>query len=116
MKLRDHPLMSFRGRRNWPPAWTPIRRKINNHLTGELGILLEASLSVIDDDRCYLLMEHEGDTYMGSLSFDDAEFCKRVCELLKSQRDRLIKEVGESDIDTNKTVQPIRDALKAGRG
>jgi len=38
MKLRAHPLMSYRGVSNWPPVWVGTNQK-HEPLRGEVGIL-----------------------------------------------------------------------------
>src|SRR5213593_1335425 len=37
MDLRNHPLMSRRGARNWPPVWTWIGGGENKRPKGEVG-------------------------------------------------------------------------------
>src|SRR5215510_13411167 len=36
MLLRDHPLMSYRGVRNWPPSWTWLDGVENKYSRGSL--------------------------------------------------------------------------------
>ncbi len=83
MKLRDHPLISFGGRCHWPPMWMPIPRHDDTTTDEVVGILEEVYGSVIDDRRCYLIVNQEGQTYMGTLQLENSEFCKELCELLK---------------------------------
>ena len=45
MLLRDHPLMSYRGRRNWPPRWLPGKDIGGEELSGEIGALVEVVVS-----------------------------------------------------------------------
>jgi hypothetical protein len=45
MKLRDHPLMSRAGVRNWPPAWLWRAGSGDAKPYGEVGILREVILS-----------------------------------------------------------------------
>jgi hypothetical protein len=68
MKLRDHPLMSYRGVSNWPPAWVGKDTKELQQPSGEIGILKNAILSKLKPhSRFYLLIEYEGEEYLGTL-------------------------------------------------
>jgi hypothetical protein len=87
MLLRDHPQMRYRGHRSWPPDWTwlsgvDIEKK---GLSGEIGILREVAPSLVLPvaDRCFLYIDHEGSSYIGSLLFDDSTFCSQIVELLR---------------------------------
>jgi hypothetical protein len=69
MLLRDHPLMSRYGVRNWPPVWTWVDGSEDKSPKGEVGILIWASLTGVQPpDKCYLLMNHEGSSYMGGFA------------------------------------------------
>ena len=99
MQLRSHPLMSYHGASNWPPAWVWIGAEENKHPKGEVGTLSKVWFSAIHPyNRCYLRMEFEGDDYMGVLLFDDLPFCGEVFKLLAKNLDRSIKEVGDVNI------------------
>jgi hypothetical protein len=99
MLFRDHPLMSRHGVPNWPPLWTWVDGLENEFPKGEVGILIWASLTGIQPpDRCYLLMKHEGSSYMGCLLLDDPAFCRYVTKLLDSSRNRPIADVGSLDV------------------
>jgi len=81
-QLRNHPRMSFRGRRNWPPEWYPTPSKSGDIETGEIGTLEEVFQSVLDESRCYLTIRHRGQVYIGVLRFDDSKSCKEVSDLI----------------------------------
>jgi hypothetical protein len=84
MLLREHPLMSRRGVRNWPPVWTWIDGEQDKHPLGEIGILKAVFLSNLKPaDRCFLKIVHEESSYLGCLLFDDYAFCKHITELLQ---------------------------------
>jgi hypothetical protein len=51
MLLRDHPLMSYRGTRNWPPVWTWTRGGENKYPKGEVGILKTVEPSKIQPPK-----------------------------------------------------------------
>ncbi len=98
MELRQHPLMSFRGRRNWPPEWIQSPTQNGDTVTGEVGILKEVYPSVLDRSRCYLTITHNGQSYIGVLRFDNAGFCKKISELLSQNLTHEIEEIAGSDI------------------
>ena len=95
MKLRDHPLMSYRGSKNWPPVWTRARGNVVKTVTGEVGILTYVHSNAQSSSRCYLIMDYEDETYVGTLIFGDQAFCKQVTDLLKLHLKRPVKDLGE---------------------
>jgi hypothetical protein len=99
MLLRYHPLMSRHGVCNWPPHWIWVEGDENKFPEGEVGNLKCVSLTGIQPaDRCYLLISHEGSTYMGCLQFDDDKFCRYVALFLESYSNRPIAEIGSLDV------------------
>jgi hypothetical protein len=98
MELRSHPRMSFQGVRNWPPAWTSTSGTLTTLPTGEIGVLEQVKLSVIDPSTCFIMMSQDGNYYIGRLTFDDQEFCHQVCELLKGHYGHLLVDIGALDI------------------
>ena len=99
MLIRDHPLMSRYGVRSWPPVWTCVDGSEDKSPKGEVGILIWASLTGVQPpDKFYLLMNHEGSSYIGSLLLDDPAFCRYVAKLLDSYRNRPIADIGSLDI------------------
>jgi len=99
MELRDHPLMSYRGLRNWPPAWTWIGGKENTHPKGEVGILKELLVPAVDPpNRCFLIMEHKEAAYIGCLLFEDRSFCRQISNLLKNYYGYPIQYIGSLDL------------------
>ena len=84
MLLRDHPLMTYRGLRHWPPAWSCTDGN-NQHPKGEIGTLKAIFRSDMQPpNRCFLLISYEGSEYRGCLLFDDQAFCQQAMELLKT--------------------------------
>jgi hypothetical protein len=70
MKLRNHPLISYREVPSWPPTWLWRGGKNRPRPYGEVGILKEVTLSTIEPcSMCFLIMEHEGAEYMVILKF-----------------------------------------------
>jgi hypothetical protein len=106
--LRDHRLMSYRTLANWPPVWTPRRRKdgavgeivsVRASLRGEIGTLKEVFVSTgVRPPRVYIIITHEGSEYIGSLLFDNALFCKQIYDFLKQQIGKTISETGRLDV------------------
>ena len=96
MELRNHQLMAFHGVRNWPAIWrtalgTPAP-------TGEIGTLDHVQFSTIDPGTCIITMFHDGYYYVGRLSFDNNEFSRQICELLKANFGRSLVDIGSIDI------------------
>jgi hypothetical protein len=97
--LRMHPLMSYRGVPNWPPAWTWIDGKKGKRLKGEVGVLRKIGISEIEPtSRCFLYIEYEGASCIGCLLFDDPSFCREIAGLLQGCRGRSIAEIGDLDV------------------
>jgi hypothetical protein len=99
MLLRDHPLMSYRGTRNWPPVWTWTRGGENKYPKGEVGILKTVEPSKIQPGkRLFLEIDYEGSSYISCLFFDDAAFCIQITKLLSDYCNRSIAEIGSIDL------------------
>ena len=99
MLLRDHPLMSYRSVRNWPPVWNDIDRPGKKSLRGEVGILKKVMLSNIQfANRCFLYIDYEGSSYIGCLLFDDKAFCSQIAKLLQGHCGRSLSEIGGLDL------------------
>jgi hypothetical protein len=99
MELRKHPLMSYRGRPNWPPRWVWLGGKQNQRPRGEIGVLKEVSrYPLLSADGLTLVIEYDGSAYMGLLLFDDFAFSRTIHDLLKDLRGRLISEIGSLDL------------------
>ena len=98
MLLRDHPLMTYRGLSNWPPAWLCTDGH-DQHPKGGVGTLKAILRSDMQPpNRCFLQISHEGSEYLGCLLFDDQPFCIQVMELLKGHCNRAIAEIGGLDV------------------
>jgi hypothetical protein len=98
MLLRNHPLMCYRGIRNWPPAWVCIEGQ-DEYPKGEIGILRTVLLSKVEPaNRCFLLIFYKDSSYIGCLLFDDHAFCQHITELLRFCGNRSIAEIGSIDI------------------
>jgi hypothetical protein len=51
MKLRDHPLMTYKGFRSWPPAWLWRGGYETTYPEGEVGILENVMPSTLSPPR-----------------------------------------------------------------
>jgi hypothetical protein len=99
IKLKDHPLMSHRGARSWPPVWLQISGSRDKKVHGEVGILTNVTLSRIEPARtCYLLIDFESQSYMGCLMIDDTALCRQVHDFLQQHIGRSIREIGDFDL------------------
>jgi hypothetical protein len=97
--LRAHPLMSYKGLSNWPPAWLWIDGSENKCPRGEIGILKAVELAnVLSATRCFLHIDHEGSLYMGCLLFDDEIVCAQITKILQGCCNRPIAEIGSLDL------------------
>ena len=91
--------MSRRGVSNWPPVWIWIDRQRDKGLQGEIGILKAVLPSKIKpEDRCLLLISHQGSEYLGCLLFNDRAFCRHITGVLHFCRHRSIAEIGSIDL------------------
>ena len=98
MLLRHHPLMVYRGCRNWPPVWSCTDGR-NQHPKGEVGTLKAVFRSETQPpSRFFLLISHEESEYLGCLLFDDLAFCSQITKLLQGCSDRPIVEIGGLDL------------------
>jgi hypothetical protein len=98
VKLRDHPLMSYRGIPNWPPVWTQMRIGGVKIMKGEVGVLIYVHAGGASN-TCYLVIEHENQNYSGSLVFDDGPFCRQMVDLLQQYCGRSVKEIGDLQVN-----------------
>jgi len=99
MKLRDHPLLSHHGVSNWPPTWLwgGGNRYVNT--IGEAGVLKDVMLTSVEPyEKCFLIMEHDGRKYIGTLLIGDAFFCREIYAVLLEQRGKPIQEIGDVDL------------------
>lgn len=96
MKLRDHPLMSYRSIPNWPPVW--ITRTGAKVIRGEIGVLSYVKHFNEQDCRVYLVIDYESRLFVGPLRFSDQAFCLEVVTLLKGHIGRSIADIGDLDL------------------
>jgi hypothetical protein len=88
--------MSFEGKPNWPPPWFGSTDS-TKMLSGEIGVLKHVVKDVSVEKRCFLMIEHDGESYVGALKFDDPAFCVLVSRLFERYIGHTIKEIGDLD-------------------
>jgi hypothetical protein len=100
MKLRDHPLLSYKGISSWPPTWLWGGGDRYVHAIGEMGVLKDVFLCSVEPyEKCFLIMEHEGRKYIGTLLLRDPTFCEEIYAVLIERRGTAIQEIGEIELD-----------------
>lgn len=114
MFLRDHPLMSCWGFRNWPPVWSRIRGAGDKHAKGEIGILTSVKFAnALPTNRCFLNIYYQDSEYMGCLLFDKPIFCRQIAKLLQGCCGHAISEIGSLDV-SNIVLKGIQAIKKYG--
>ena len=101
MQLREHPSICRNGKPGWPPQWFKIEGS-GDKLTGEIGALSSVLLSRLEPPTaCYLLIDIEATSYMGTILCDDSEFCRKIYNFLKGHIGKPVKEIGDQDLGSD---------------
>ena len=103
MKLRNLPLMTYGGLPNWPPVWVETGGQSQRSFRAEMGTLKEVRMTDSLSDKFFLVIEHEGATYIGCLAFTSRAFCWLMHKLLQSYIDYPIESIGNLDLDIGGT-------------
>jgi hypothetical protein len=99
MKLRDHPLMSYKGAPSWPPAWLWRDGHKTTHPNGEVGTLKQViPATVAPYTKCFLIMQHCRAEYVGALLLSDPVFCREIYRVLVQNCGETIREIGGIDL------------------
>jgi hypothetical protein len=98
MQLRAHPLMTYRGGRNWPPAWIQVQETKIKSLSGEIGILKHVMRYEQVPNGFVLAIEHARERYLGFLIFDEVSFCTLIHDLLEARIGCSIKDLGSLEL------------------
>jgi hypothetical protein len=99
MKLRDHPRLSYKGFRSWPPMWAWRGGNKYTHAVGEVGVLKQVIAPTMDPwDRCFLIMEHDDQEYRGTLLVEDSRLCREVYKVLVEHCGEPIQQIAEIDL------------------
>ena len=90
--------MSYRGVRNWPPVWTLRKNHSVKTLMGEVGVLEYVHSNTEMSNRCFLVIDFQSKTYVGSILCRDHSFCTQISDFLRDHIGRPIKEIGDLDL------------------
>lgn len=90
--------MRHHGAHNWPPVWRQSTAKDAKFIMGEIGNLAYVHCRDGPSTKCFLVIEHEGESYVGALLFDDAPFCHHITNLLRQHIGHSIEEIGDLDL------------------
>ncbi len=90
--------MAYRTVRNWPPVWTWLGGGEKRQPVGEVGVLKELSYWPYVRNRCFLVIDFEGSSYMGCLLFDDEIFCHQIISILKGFIGLRIEQIGALEV------------------
>jgi hypothetical protein len=91
--------MMCRGAPNWPPVWTQWTQGGGTAtIKGEVGVLRYVRSTDEPAKKCFLVMEHSGQHYVGTLVFDNTAFCSRIAALLQLHLGRSIKDIGDLEL------------------
>ena len=98
MRLRDHPLMKNPAT-TWPPAWIWIGGSGDKKPKGEAGILQDVRKYKVSTNRCFLVIEHEQELYVGCIHLENRLLGDEIYELLRNEIGQSIANIGAMDID-----------------
>lgn len=98
MRLRDHPLMK-NPTTTWPPAWIWIGGRRDKKPKGEAGILQDVRKYKVGTNRCFLVIEHEQELYVGCIHLENRLLGDEIYELLRNEIGQSIANIGAMDID-----------------
>jgi hypothetical protein len=54
--------------------------------------------NISPSDRCFLIIDYDGNEYVGALLFDDKAFCQLVFKFLLAHCGESIREIGGLDL------------------
>ena len=67
-------------------------------IKGEVGVLRYVRSTDEPSKKCFLVIDYDGQYYVGSLLFDDSAICSKICALLQLHLGRSIKDIGDLDV------------------
>jgi hypothetical protein len=71
----------------------------NRTIRGEIGVLRDAFLTSIEPrTRLFLIIEHEGNEYMGCVLFNDSALCEQICRLLDHCRGQTVAQIASLEV------------------
>jgi hypothetical protein len=98
MRLREHPLLSYRGYPMWPPIWVGLGATKGKSPQGEVGRLKEVRYYPNKPRRVFLVIDDDGEQYTGCLLFDDDSFSVLMCNFLKRYYGMPTHAIGNLDV------------------
>jgi hypothetical protein len=98
MRLRDYPLMSYRGVCNWPPVWVGIAEE-KRRPRSETASLMKSVLENFIGREQIALAHHTRSHYLGTLLFDDRAFCLQIYQVLTNNCGKSIYQIGAIDLN-----------------
>ena len=99
MELRQHPVMFCDGVKVWPPKWLQTHGPRAICAFGEIGILDEVFISRRLINKVYVLMTtEEGNSYIGTLLFEQAHVTQEVYNLLLTCVHKPLAAIGALDL------------------
>lgn len=116
MKLRNHHrFVPVRHIPTWPPLWTQSTRPNLKTVKGEVGFLKYVHSGGDRSTKCYLVIEHEKQSFVGVLSLGNLRFCAQITGLLQGNIGRSIKEIGDLEILDDELGAMASQLLPDGR-
>ena len=113
MELRNHPVMVCDGVKMWPPKWIQSYGPGAVHAVGEIGTLEAVFLSKVVTHKIRLLMHTgEGNTYLGTLGFEDPDSAKAIFYFLHGCVGKALTAIGALDLPETFGNGPARSRTK----
>jgi hypothetical protein len=109
-RLRDHPLLNYRGVKNWPPVWTRGTEGIVKTVKGEVGVLKEVYYDAGTSNKCFLGIDYQSQSYTGCINCPTRSFCTQLTHILRAHIGRSIEDI--SDLDVSFTFSQLSGLSK----
>jgi hypothetical protein len=87
---------------NWPPVWTNATRQPAKEARGEIGVLRYVHFSNSISYKCFLVIEHESEHFVGKLVFHDPVLHHQITDILQQHIGCSIKDIGNLEIPWGK--------------
>ena len=92
--------MTYRGIAIWPPVWTKTEPDGSvRTLRGEVGTLEYVFANEQVSNKCFLVIYHESQRYVGALIFSNRAWCEQITRLLRMQLGKPISAIGDLNVD-----------------
>lgn len=104
MELREHPRLSFRDGRAWPPTWMKMHEggaKNREILEGEIGLLKDVLYYPNQPSHLFLIMGHEGSEYMSCISLSDPPSGEKIARILQRYCGLSMELIGSLNVSEN---------------